>query len=613
LWRSAAGGNDKAWTREKHDVPAILSKSDPDLKQRYGTGTDKEIEDLTNPECRRMLILCGVPDNLAKRKTLSQRHDVLKRFRQQLKSNDIQKPETPRFTRKKVQPPSTDSAVLQREFEAELSQFDVADEEDAPDGSNAEMEEFGKDLEEEFGEDFLGDAPPAAQPAPKRASNSNRSRTVVMRILSFTNPDGSRWQRKELITDPGEVKRYIAGKKKEEQARAERSRKYQERKIQLSHARSKRKIHKGEKTEEQVRQDSEKKVLQKQEAFLKYKEWVAGGQVGSCHIGTAKADGKACSKCGCTGHMRTNAICPLYEGEPNGGRRKKPQARAADPKKQAVGTSLTMSKRTAGSLKMKISGQKRKEAKQAKSDRRKKSQYMDEGADLYKPRASKSRGGHQRGTAYGRWCELLEKQVLDVLWSEDCAQLFQNPVSKKDAPDYSKTIKNPICLRQIKDKMRKFVYINHRQFEGDMDLLVQNCRTYNTAPASLWLVESAEKLKAKYIELMQMHTVELTQLVGQIDQESSAPSAAMAAQNASGMSPGYSPQTMANSVSPSFSGSMSTGSPGSRSPASSTGLSLSPSYSPSYSPLYSPTMAVPEDGGGVYSEDETPVGGDSAQ
>eukprot|EP01050_Picozoa_sp_SAG11_P009450 SAG11_NODE_888_length_6693_cov_2.506218_3_plen_132_part_00 len=111
------------------------------------------------------------------------------------------RPETPRFTRRKKKDPSISKEKLQREFEAELSHIEAA-EEDSDDEDDDD--DLAKDLEEEFGENF-GENHQQSKSKPTTKSKPNRKWKVVKRTLYFNNPDGTRWKRTELITNPKEV------------------------------------------------------------------------------------------------------------------------------------------------------------------------------------------------------------------------------------------------------------------------------------------------------------------------------------------------------------------------------------------------------------------------
>lgn len=50
---------------------------------------------------------------------------------------------------------------------------------------------------------------------------------------------------------------------------------------------------------------------------------------------------------------------------------------------------------------------------------------------------------------------------------------------KLDYPDYYQLIKNPICMKQIENRINKKQYQNLKQFRADISLLCSNCRQYN--------------------------------------------------------------------------------------------------------------------------------------
>ncbi|KAM3417658.1 Transcription regulatory protein SNF2 [Cercospora zeina] len=50
---------------------------------------------------------------------------------------------------------------------------------------------------------------------------------------------------------------------------------------------------------------------------------------------------------------------------------------------------------------------------------------------------------------------------------------------KNDYPDYYQLIKNPICMKQVENKINKKQYQSVRQFRADIALLCNNCRQYN--------------------------------------------------------------------------------------------------------------------------------------
>ena len=57
---------------------------------------------------------------------------------------------------------------------------------------------------------------------------------------------------------------------------------------------------------------------------------------------------------------------------------------------------------------------------------------------------------------------LLAPPLLVAL--QPFANFFVNPVSLKDAPDYNAVVAKPMCLRNMKDKLRRQVYVDFKHF-----------------------------------------------------------------------------------------------------------------------------------------------------
>ena len=177
---------------------------------------------LASLACRRILVLFGVQDSVAKSNTLSQRHDLLKDFKKRSDAIDGPKgAETPRYTRKRVTA-ALNKEVLQREFEAELSVLGEAEEEEEEDDDegSGEDDEMAKDLEDFLDEEAEQQPARAAKKKRKNWSAKNK-RKVVKKTLYFNNPDGTRWKRVELITDYNEVTAYLRAKDKEKASRSD--------------------------------------------------------------------------------------------------------------------------------------------------------------------------------------------------------------------------------------------------------------------------------------------------------------------------------------------------------------------------------------------------------
>ena len=204
--------------------------------------------------------------------------------------------------------------------------------------------------------------------------------------------------------------------------------------------------------------------------------------------------------------------------------------------------------------------------------------------EKYRPRAKRQRAG--RGTAYGRWCDDVEKLIIEKLAVEEHTEsFFMHPVSKKDVPNYHKVIEKPICLRQIRDNLRRHGYAEKNQFLADVYLMFDNCRRFNRGTASNWLADIADKLQQTFDRLMEQNSEHLNALEQRVDQEHSAPLPSTAWQNA----PGLSPNASVSSGSPTFS-------PGTSS------FSGSPTYSPlAASPLQAKLKCVRGGSGTVHA------------
>lgn len=84
----------------------------------------------------------------------------------------------------------------------------------------------------------------------------------------------------------------------------------------------------------------------------------------------------------------------------------------------------------------------------------------------------------RRDTPERSFNEAIE-DIVDNLIKFDHTKIFHNPVKRKDYKDYYELIKNPIDLSSIKNKTKRNEYKFTQQFLDDMDLLVNNSRTYN--------------------------------------------------------------------------------------------------------------------------------------
>lgn len=60
------------------------------------------------------------------------------------------------------------------------------------------------------------------------------------------------------------------------------------------------------------------------------------------------------------------------------------------------------------------------------------------------------------------------------------SESFWKLPSKRFYPDYYKEIKNPVSLSQIQDKIKKGAYGTLSEVAGDMNIVFENAKQYNT-------------------------------------------------------------------------------------------------------------------------------------
>ena len=92
--------------------------------------------------------------------------------------------------------------------------------------------------------------------------------------------------------------------------------------------------------------------------------------------------------------------------------------------------------------------------------------------------------------------KLLRKVIsaaIAALRQSDLQGLFLNPVTDAIAPGYSTLIKDPICLRNMEEKAEKGNYQNLPDFEHHVQLMYQNCITYNIGKEGQWFRGEARR------------------------------------------------------------------------------------------------------------------------
>ncbi|WVQ75536.1 hypothetical protein IAR50_005163 [Cryptococcus sp. DSM 104548] len=83
--------------------------------------------------------------------------------------------------------------------------------------------------------------------------------------------------------------------------------------------------------------------------------------------------------------------------------------------------------------------------------------------------------------------------TLEKISALDRRELFLNPVTEAEAPEYFNIIKEPRCWLYIDDKLERNLYIDVAEFKRDVNLVMDNAMTYNAPDTPFH--RAAEKLK----------------------------------------------------------------------------------------------------------------------
>lgn len=71
------------------------------------------------------------------------------------------------------------------------------------------------------------------------------------------------------------------------------------------------------------------------------------------------------------------------------------------------------------------------------------------------------------------------RQILDQLQERDQANIFDQPVSLKEVPDYLEFIAHPMDFSTMRRKLETHCYKTLDEFEKDFNLVINNCMKYN--------------------------------------------------------------------------------------------------------------------------------------
>ncbi|KAJ2451377.1 Transcriptional activator spt7 [Coemansia sp. RSA 2336] len=117
-------------------------------------------------------------------------------------------------------------------------------------------------------------------------------------------------------------------------------------------------------------------------------------------------------------------------------------------------------------------------------------------------RPRKSKWANERRVGQAELYEGLEHVLHELRGMGEAAQPFLSQVKRKEAPDYYKVIRQPMDLGAMAKNLRAEQYDSKRQFWAHLQLIRDNCYTYNTEPNNYYR-RSADALLAKARVLME--------------------------------------------------------------------------------------------------------------
>ncbi|KAJ2809193.1 Transcriptional activator spt7 [Coemansia guatemalensis] len=121
---------------------------------------------------------------------------------------------------------------------------------------------------------------------------------------------------------------------------------------------------------------------------------------------------------------------------------------------------------------------------------------------LSEVRPKRSKWANERRVGQAELYEALEQVLQELRSMGDVALPFLSQVKRKDAPDYYKVIRQPMDLGTMARNLRNETYNSKRQFADHLQLVHDNCYTYNTEPGNYYR-RSADALMAKANQLME--------------------------------------------------------------------------------------------------------------
>ncbi|KAJ2603036.1 Transcriptional activator spt7 [Coemansia sp. RSA 1286] len=121
---------------------------------------------------------------------------------------------------------------------------------------------------------------------------------------------------------------------------------------------------------------------------------------------------------------------------------------------------------------------------------------------LSEVRPKRTKWANDRRVGQVELYDALEHVLNELKAMGEVAMPFLNQVKRKDAPDYYKVIKSPMDLAAMAKNLRNEVYNNKRQFADHIQLIRDNCYTYNTEPGNYYR-KSVDALLARSKQLME--------------------------------------------------------------------------------------------------------------
>ncbi|KAJ2317894.1 Transcriptional activator spt7 [Coemansia sp. RSA 2704] len=121
---------------------------------------------------------------------------------------------------------------------------------------------------------------------------------------------------------------------------------------------------------------------------------------------------------------------------------------------------------------------------------------------LAEVRPKRSKWANERRVGQAELYEGLEHVLSELRGMGDAAAPFLSQVKRKEAPDYYRVIKRPMDLGAMAKNLRAEAYDSKRQFAEHLQLIRDNCYTYNTEPGNYYR-RSADALLARANKLME--------------------------------------------------------------------------------------------------------------